>query len=61
MARDPLKARAVKARSPLDTNQMNGRVLNAPRMMQMGGASALNVAGGPHKNRLTIRKPGGSA
>ena len=60
MAKDPLKARTVKARSPLDTNQRAGQHLNAPRMMQMGGASALHVAGGPKRNSLSLRKPGGT-
>lgn len=60
MAKDPLKARSVKARSPLDTNQRNGQHLNAPRMMQMGGASSLSRPGGPHRNSLSLRKPGGT-
>lgn len=60
MARDPLKARSVRARHPLDTNQRAGQHLNAPRMMQMGGADALHKAGGPKKNSLTIKKPGGT-
>jgi len=60
MARDPLKARSVKARNPLDTNKRNGQFLNPPRMMEMGGADALHKAGGPHKNSLTIKKPGGT-
>ena len=60
MARDPLKARSVKARHPTDTNQRNGAVLNPPRMMQMGGASGLHVAGGPHRNKLSLKKPGGT-
>lgn len=60
MARDPLKVKQVSARHPLDTNQKHGEVLNPPRMMQMGGASALHRPGGPHKNSLTIKKPAGT-
>jgi hypothetical protein len=59
MSHDPLKAKNVKARHPLDTNQRNGEVLNPPRMMQMGGASGLHVAGGPFKNKLSVRKHSG--
>ena len=58
MSHDPLKARSVKPRYPTDTNKRAGQHLNPPRMMEMGGASSLHKAGGPHKNTLTIRKPG---
>ena len=60
MAKDPLKARSVKARHPLDTNQRAGQHYNAPRMMDMGGASSLHKPGGPFKNKLSLRKPGGT-
>jgi hypothetical protein len=60
MARDPLKARTVTVRKPTDTNKRAGQHLNPPRMMEMGGASALHRPGGPFKNSLTLRKPGGT-
>lgn len=60
MARDPLKARTVKARHPLDVNKRAGQHLNPPRMMEMGGASSLHPAGGIKRNSLSLRKPGGT-
>ena len=60
MARDPLKVKSVTVGRPTDTNKMHGNIANPPRMMEMGGASALHRPGGPHKNKLTIKKPGGT-
>lgn len=60
MSRDPLKPRAAAPRSPTDTAQKHGEVMNPPRMMQIGGADSLHKTGGPHRNKLTIRKPGGT-
>lgn len=39
---------------------MHGQTLNAPRMMEFGGADKLNKKGGPHRNKLSLKKPGRS-
>ena len=59
MARDPLKARVPPFRSLTDTNQMHNSVLNPPRMSEIGGADKLHKKGGPHRNKLSLAKPGG--
>ena len=61
MARDITKPRAPSPRNPLDTKKVHGNIHNPPRMMEMGGASSLHAAGGPHKSAMpAIRKPGGT-
>ena len=60
MARDITKPKVVSPRNPLDTNKVHGNIHNPPRMMEMGGASSLKKAGGPHKNSFSLRKPGGT-
>ena len=45
-------------REPLDNSRMNGRVVNPPRMAQLGGLSSPKKRGAMAKNNLSIRKPG---
>jgi hypothetical protein len=57
MAQDLFKPRGAQTpRSPTDTNQMNGRIYNPPRMAQLGGLSSTGK--GMKKNSQNIRKPG---
>lgn len=59
MANDIFKPTATSPRHPLETKKVHGKIHNPPRMMEMGGASSLRAAGGPHKSNLpAIRKPG---
>lgn len=60
MAKDITKPRAPSPRHPLETGKVHGNIHNPPRLMEMGGADKLHPAGGPHKNKLSIRKPGGT-
>ncbi len=60
MARDPFAPVPGAPRHPTDTAQMHGQVLNAPRMMQIGGADKLKREGSPHRNKLNLKKPGKS-
>ena len=45
-------------REPTDNNRRNGRILNPPRLNQMGGLDKLHEPNGLRKNDLSIRKPG---
>ncbi len=56
MAHDVMAPHPSKPRHPTDTKQMHGQVLNAPRMMQIGGADSLHKKNGPFKNSLGLRK-----
>ena len=60
MAKDVLAPHPTSARHPTDANQKHGQVYNAPRYPQMGGADKASKKGGPHKNTLSLRKPGGT-
>lgn len=58
---DFLKPKQTGIRDPLSNAQTNGRIMNPPRMAQLGGLSSTKKRGAMTKNALTIRKPGGSA
>lgn len=57
---DYLKPRVGGIRSPTDNNQNNGKIVNPPRMAQIGGWDKQNDRKGHFKNDKVIRKPGGS-
>lgn len=60
MAKDVLAPHATSARHPTDAAQKHGQVLNAPRYPQIGGADKATKKGGPFRNGLSLRKPGGT-
>lgn len=53
-----LKPSSRGRREALDNGRMNGRVINPPRMAQLGGLSSPRKKGAMEKNNLSIRKPG---
>ena len=55
---DYLKPSSKGRREPLDNSRDNGRVINPPRMAQLGGLSSPRKKGAMAKNNLRIRKPG---
>lgn len=55
-----LKPRVGGIRNPTDTSQNNGKIVNPPRMNQIGGLDRLKEKNGHFKNDKVIRKPGGS-
>lgn len=55
---DFLKPRSKGIRDPLSNAKMNGRVMNPPRMAELGGLTSPKKKGAITKNSLTIRKPG---
>ena len=53
-----LKPSSRGRREALDNGRMNGRVVNPPRMAQLGGLSSPRKKGAMTANNLKIRKPG---
>lgn len=53
-----LKPSSKGRREILDNARMNNRVVNPPRMAQLGGLSSPRKRGAQSKNNLSIRKPG---
>lgn len=58
MPSDYLKPKSTGIREPLSNAQMNGRVMNPPRMAQLGGLTSAKKKGATTKNSLSIRRPG---
>lgn len=58
MAEGYLKPSSRGRREALDNGRMNGRVVNPPRMAQLGGLSSPKKKGAMTKNNLSIKKPG---
>jgi len=54
------KPRAFPARKPTDVKKRNGRVLNPPRMAEIGGMDKLHEKYGKTVNQLKLTKPGGT-
>ena len=54
------KPKAFPARKPTDVKKQNGRILNPPRMSEIGGMDKLHEQYGKKSNNLTLRKPGGT-
>ena len=50
--------KAFPIRDPLDKKKNHGRVVNPPRMAEMGGLNSVREPRGPFKNDMTLRKPG---
>ena len=48
------------ARSPTDTKQEHGRIVNPPRLNQIGGMDKLHEKFGHFKNKFSLKKPGGT-
>ena len=45
-------------RGELDNSRTNGRVVNPPRMAQLGGLTSPRKSGAMTKNAMSIKKPG---
>lgn len=55
---DYLKPSSRGRRDALDNSRENGRVINPPRMAQLGGLTSPRKKGAMTKNNLRIKKPG---
>lgn len=53
-----MKPAGYGLRDPLDTKRHHGRIVNPPRLNEMGGLDQLHEPYGHYKNDMTIRKPG---
>ncbi len=58
MSSDYLKPSSKGIREPLSNAKMNGRVMNPPRMAQLGGLTSAKRKGAMEVNSLKIKKPG---
>ena len=56
-----LKPSSKGKRDILSNARENGRIVNPPRMAQLGGLSTPRKSGAMSRNDLKIRKPGDSA
>ena len=55
---DYLKPSSKGKRDPLSNAQNNGRIVNPPRMADLGGLSSVRKSGSMKKNGLMLKKPG---
>jgi hypothetical protein len=55
-----MKPAGYGIRDPLDTKRHKGRIVNPPRLNEMGGLDKLHEPYGHYKNDMTIKKPGGT-
>lgn len=53
-----LKPASYGIRDPLDLKKTKGRIVNPPRMNEIGGLDQLHEPYGHFKNEMTIKKPG---
>ena len=51
---------AYPIRKPTDVKKENGRILNPPRMSEIGGMDKLHERYGEKVNNMKLRKPGGT-
>lgn len=58
MSSDYLKPSSRGKRDPLSNNRGNGRIVNVPRMAELGGLSSVKKKGAMTSNDLKLRKPG---
>jgi len=54
------RPKAFPIRNPTDTKKQHGRVINPPRLNQMGGLDKLHEPNGHFKNNMNLSKPGGT-
>ena len=47
----------TSTRKPTDTAQENGKIVNTPRLNQLGGLDKLHEPFGHFKNKMNIKKP----
>lgn len=52
--------KSFSIRDPLDKKRQHGRIVNPPRLNEMGGLDQLKEPYGPYKNDMTLQKPGGT-
>lgn len=55
---DYLKPSSKGKRDPLSNSKNNGRIINPPRMAELGGLSSPKKSGAMSKNNLGLKKPG---
>lgn len=55
---DYLRPSSKGKRDPLSNGKNNGRIVNVPRMAELGGLSSVKKRGAMMKNQLSLRKPG---
>ena len=58
MASEYLKPSSKGTRDPISNAKTNGRIMNPPRMAELGGLSSARKSGAMSKNMLVIKKPG---
>jgi hypothetical protein len=54
------KPKAYAIRGATDLKKNHGRIVNPPRMNQMGGLDQLKEPHGHFKNEMSLKKPGGT-
>ena len=52
------KPKSFAIRAPLDTKRKHGRIVNPPRLNQMGGLDKANEPHGHYRNDMNLSKPG---
>lgn len=52
--------KAFPIRDPLDKKRNHGRIVNPPRMAEIGGLDSLKEPHGSYHNEMKIVKPGGT-
>lgn len=58
MSSDYLKPSSRGKRDPLSNSKSNGRIINVPRMAELGGLSTVKKRGAMTANDLKLKKPG---
>ena len=54
------RPKAYPARKPTETSKEHGRILNPPRMSEIGGMDKLHEKYGKKINSMRLKKPGGT-
>jgi hypothetical protein len=54
------RPKAYPIRKPTEVSKEHGRILNPPRMSEIGGMDKLHEKYGKKPNSLKLRKPGGT-
>ena len=54
------KPKSYAIRNPTDLKKNHGRIVNPPRMNQLGGLDELKEPNGHFRNEMTLKKPGGT-
>ena len=54
------RPKAYPARKPTETSKDHGRIMNPPRMSEIGGMDKLHEKYGKKINSMRLKKPGGT-